>query len=170
MDSRSEPENPSEGPAPEENVSGDLPSAEDSFRRFDTTGYYRSLPLYGGIGYFATLLSDYTSKGTPGWGELAFDFVLLGLFVLAFVDLSQRSVLVGEDEIRIVRLLWKDRAVPSGEVRRVHVPTTQEGLWLYTDPDGDVALKIGAGHENADELKELVIRQIPSSAEVTGLG
>ncbi len=56
------------------------------------------------------------------------------------------------------------------EIRRVHVPTIESGLWLYTDPDGDAALTIGGGLEDPDRLKELVIQSVPAAAKITGLG
>lgn len=77
---------------------------------------------------------------------------------------------MGENEIRKVQPLWNDQSVPTSEIRRIHVPTIENGLWLYTDPDGEVALSLGGGLEAPDELEELVIQHAPSDAAVTGLG
>jgi hypothetical protein len=77
---------------------------------------------------------------------------------------------VGTEEIRKVRPLWWDKSVQISEIRRVHVPTTHftDGLRLHTDPDRKPALKIGAGLEDPDRLKELVIQSVPLEAKITG--
>jgi len=104
------------------------------------------------------------------WSELALDTGIVGGLVLVVFNAFRKSVLVGENEIRKVQPLWNDQSVPTSEIRRIHVPTIENGLWLYTDPDGEVALSLGGGLEAPDELEELVIQHAPSDAAVTGLG
>ena len=104
------------------------------------------------------------------WSELALDAGIVGGLVLVVFNAFRKGVLVGENEIRKVQPLWNDQSVPTSEIRRIHVPTIENGLWLYTDPDGEVALSLGGGLEAPDELEELVIQHAPSDAAVTGLG
>jgi len=104
------------------------------------------------------------------WSELALDTGIVGGLVLVVFNAFRKSVLVGENEIRKVQPLWNDQSVPTSEIRRIHVPTIENGLWLYTDPDGEVALSLGGGLEAPEELEELVIQHAPSDAAVTGLG
>lgn len=114
---------------------------------------------------------DYAGGAAPvGWAELAVDASLLVGLGLAGFNAFRRHVEVGAEEIRKVQPLWGDRSVQISEIRRVHVPTTESGLWLYTDPDGNPALTIGGGLEAPDELEERVIQHAPSDAAVTGLG
>ncbi|WP_251954056.1 EbsA family protein [Salinibacter ruber] len=112
-------------------------------------------------------MSDVNGKLAEG-SEIATDAVVLGLLAYALFAVFQRSVVVGTEKIRKVRPLWWDRSVQISEIRRVHVPTTQSGLWLYTDPDGKPALKIGAGLEDPVGLEELVIQSVLQEAEITG--
>jgi hypothetical protein len=104
------------------------------------------------------------------WSELALDAGIVGGLVLVVFNAFRKSVLVGENEIRKVQPLWNDQSVPTSEIRRIHVPTIENGLWLYTDPDGNPALTIGGGLEAPEELEELVIQHAPSDTAVTGLG
>ncbi|WP_240331724.1 hypothetical protein [Salinibacter ruber] len=69
-----------------------------------------------------------------------------------------------------VQPLWNDQSVQISEIRRVHVPTIESGLWLYTDPDGNPALTIGGGLEAPEELEERVTKSVPPAAKITGLG
>lgn len=57
-----------------------------------------------------------------------------------------------------------------GDIGLVHVPVIQKALWLYTDPEGEMALSVGPGTESLDELQELVLQQVPPNAEITGRG
>ncbi|WP_251965025.1 hypothetical protein [Salinibacter ruber] len=104
------------------------------------------------------------------WSELALDAGIVAGLVLVVFNAFRKSVLVGENEIRKVQPLWNDQSVQISEIRRVHVPTIKNGLWLYTDPGGNPALTIGGGLEAPDELEERVIQHAPSDAAVTGLG
>jgi hypothetical protein len=152
----------SEG-APEENAS----------RRFGTSNFSRFLVLSVAVFWLVTIgsewISDVNGKLAEGT-EIATDLIVLGLLAYALFAVFQRGVVVGTEEIRKVRPLWWDRSVQISKIRRVHVPTTQDGLWLYTDPDGNPALKIGAGLEDPAGLKEIVTGSVPSEAKITGLG
>ncbi len=112
-------------------------------------------------------MSDVNGKLAEG-SEIATDAVVLGLLAYALFAVFQRSVVVGTEEIWKVRPLWWDRSVQISEIRRVHVPTTASGLWLYTDPDRKPVLKTGGGLEDSEELEEMVTESIPSDAEITG--
>jgi hypothetical protein len=113
--------------------------------------------------------TDYADGVAAGeWSELALDTSILAAVVLLVFDTFRKSVLVRSGEIQKVQPLWRNRSVQISEIRRVHVPTTESGLWLYTDPDGNPALKIGAGLEDNEELEKLVIQSAPSEAEITG--
>jgi hypothetical protein len=90
--------------------------------------------------------------------------------VLIVLNSSWKEVLIEENEIRKVQPLWAGQSLQISEIRRVHVPTIESGLWLYTDPDGDAALTIGGGLEAPDELEELVIQSVSPAAKITGLG
>jgi hypothetical protein len=158
MASPAKPESAPEGNAP---------------RRFGTSNFFRFLVLSGAAVGLSTIgpewMSDVNGKLAEG-SEIATDAILLGLLIYASFAVFQQSVVVGAEEIRKVRPLWWDQSVQISEIRRVHVPTTESGLWLYTDPDGNPALTIGGGLEAPDELEERVIQHAPSDAAVTGLG
>lgn len=184
MDNQAEPETASEEIAPEEAGSDQIASKETApqettleeggQRRFGTSRHWRRRTISVGALLFSFAVLELIGDGAGTW-EMAQESTLIGFFALAYIASSRRSVLVEKKEIRKTLPLWKDQfveisSVQTGDVRRVHVPVTQEGLWLYTDPEGNVALNIGSWIENPDELKELVLEQVPSSAEVTGLG
>ena len=142
-------------------------------RRFGTPNFSRFLVLSVAVFWLVTIgsewISDVNGKLAEG-SEIATDAVVLGLLAYALFAVFQRSVVVGTEEIWKVRPLWWDRSVQISEIRRVHVPTTESGLWLYTDPDGNPALKIEAGLEDPVGLEELVIQSVPAAAKITGLG
>ncbi|MCS3616347.1 hypothetical protein [Salinibacter ruber] len=140
-------------------------------RRFGTSNFSRFLVLSVAVFWLVTIgsewMSDVNGKLAEG-SEIATDAVVLGLLAYALFAVFQRSVVVGTEEIWKVRPLWWDRSVQISEIRRVHVPTTASGLWLYTDPDRKPALKTGGGLEDSEELEEMVTESIPSDAEITG--
>ncbi len=142
-------------------------------RWFGTSNFSRFLVLSVAVFWLVTIgsewISDVNGKLAEG-SEIATDLIVLGLLAYALFAVFQRSVVVGTEEIRKVRPLWWDQSVQISAIRRVHVPTTESGLWLYTDPDGNPALTIGGGLEAPDELEERVIQHAPSDAAVTGLG
>lgn len=142
-------------------------------RRFGTSNFSRFLVLSVAVFWLVTIgsewISDVNGKLAEG-SEIATDLIVLGLLAYALFAVFQQSVVVGTEEIRKVRPLWWDKSVQISAIRRVHVPTTADGLWLYTDPDRNPALKIGAGLEDPDGLEELVIQSLPSEAKITGLG
>ncbi len=146
---------------------------ENAPRRFGTSNFYRFLVLSVAVFWLVTIgsewISDVNGKLAEG-SEIATDAVVLGLLAYALFAVFQRSVVVGTEEIRKVRPLWNDQSVQISEIRRVHVPTIESGLWLYTDPDGNPALTICGGLEAPEELEERVIQHAPSDAAVTGLG
>ncbi|WP_263784324.1 hypothetical protein [Salinibacter grassmerensis] len=153
-----------------QNKSGNA-SDENAPRRFGISQFQRWISASG----LVALLLVYGTNYADGvvameWSELALDASLVAGVVLAAFNGFRKEVLVGENEIRKVQPLWTDQSVQISEIRRVHVPTTESGLWLYTDPDGNPALTIGGGLEAPDELEELVIQHAPSDAAVTGLG
>ncbi|MCS3675427.1 hypothetical protein GGP66_002874 [Salinibacter ruber] len=124
---------------------------ENAPRRFSTSNFYRFLVLSVAATGLVTIgsewISDVNEKLAEG-SEIATDAVLLGLLAYASFAVFQRSVVVGTEEIWKVRPLWWDKSVQISAIRRVHVPTIASGLWLYTDPDRNPALKIGAGLED----------------------
>jgi hypothetical protein len=169
MDSQAETESASEEPVTDEAAAEEAVLEEDAPRRFRSSWLQRWGTVFL-VGLFSLVTGlEYASRGIGGW-EAAADSTMIGFLILACVANFQRSVLVGKKEIRKAEPLWKDQSVQIGDVRRVHVPATGKGVWLYIDPEGDVALDIGAGLENPNELRDLVLRRVPSSAEVTGLG
>ena len=156
MTSQSKPGNAPEGNAP---------------RCFGPSQSQRWGAASGLLFFLLVVGTDYADGVAAGeWSELALDAGIVAGLVLVVFNAFRKSVLVGENEIRKVQPLWNDQSVPTSEIRRVHVPTIENGLWLYTDPDGEVALSIGGGLEAPDELEELVIQHAPSDAAVTGLG
>ena len=152
---------PEPGNAPEEHAP----------RRFGLSQSRRWISASGLLACILLVGTAYADEGAAGkWSELALDAGIVGGLVLVVFNAFRKSVLVGENEIRKVQPLWNDQSVPTSEIRRIHVPTIENGLWLYTDPDGEVALSLGGGLEAPDELEELVIQHAPSDAAVTGLG
>jgi hypothetical protein len=149
--------------------SGNVPQ-EHGPRRFRTSQFQRWGSVFLTALFFLISVLEYVEGPAEGWSGVAVDSSIAGLLVLACVDNFQRTILVGEKEIRETRPLWRDRSLQISEIQRVHVPTTQDGLWLYTDPDGNPALKIGAGLEDPAGLEEIVTGSVPSEAEITGLG
>jgi hypothetical protein len=161
MTSQTKPESTSDETAPEENTP----------RRFRASRFHRWGNVSLTVAFFLLWVLELTGGGeVEGWWGTALDGAVIGSLTVASIAGFQRGVLVGKEEIREARPLWEDQSVQTSEIRRIHVPTTQEGLWLYTDPDGEVALTIRGGLEAPDELEELVIGQAPSDVEVTGLG
>ena len=155
------PRQPEPGNAPEEHAP----------RRFGLSQSRRWISASGLLACILLVGTDYAGGGAAGkWSGLALDAGIVGGLVLVVFNAFRKSVLVGENEIRKVQPLWSDRSVPTSEIRRVHVPTIENGLWLYTDPDGNPALTIGGGLEAPEELEELVIQHAPSDTAVTGLG
>ena len=149
--------------------SGNAPQ-ENAPRRFGTSQFQRWGSVFVTVLFFLISVLEYVEGPAEGWSGVAVDSSVAGLLILACVDNFQRTILVGEKEIREARPLWRDQSLQISEIQRVHVPTTESGLWLYTDPDGKPALKIGAGLEAPDEFEELVIQSVPPAAKITGLG
>ncbi len=152
---------PEPGSAPEEHVP----------RRFGPSQSQRWIAASGLVAFLLVFGIDYADGVAAGeWSELAVDAIIVVGLVLATFSGFRKSIRVGEEEIRKVQPPWNDQSVPTGKIQRVHVPTIEDGLWLYTDPDGNPALTIDGGREAPDELERLVIQHAPSDAEVTGLG
>ena len=150
--------------------SGNAPQG-NAPRRFGLSQSQRWGAASGLLFFLLVVGTDYASGvAAREWSELALDAGIVGGLVLVVFNAFRKSVLVGENEIRKVQPLWNDQSVQISEIRRVHVPTIESGLWLYTDPDGNPALTIGGGLEAPDELEERVIQHAPSDAAVTGLG
>jgi hypothetical protein len=162
------------GNAPEDTSSQETSSQEtapeaDPPCRFRASRFYRWGNVSVTVVFFLWVVLVYTSaEGSEElWGAALYP-AMLGYLVLASFAGFQRSIVVGKEEIRKVRMLWPDSSLQNSEIRRVHFPTTQEGLWLYTDPDGNPALKIEAGLEDPVGLEELVIQSVPAAAKITG--
>ncbi|MCS4162548.1 hypothetical protein GGP94_002992 [Salinibacter ruber] len=185
MSSQTNPDGAPEENAPRETSSQETSSQEialegNASRRFGPSRFeHREFSLLSAalVAFLLALGAKYTGM-VVGWEapgawtdlglELALDAGMVAGLVLVVLNSSRKEVLVGENEIRKVQPLWRDQSVPTSEIRRVHVPTTQDGLWLYTDTDGKPALKIGARLEDSEELEEMVTESIPSDAEITG--
>ncbi len=156
MTRQPEPGNASEGNAP---------------RRFGLSQSQRWGAASGLLFFLLVVGTDYASGvAAREWSELALDAGIVAGLVLVVFNAFRKEVLVEENEIRKVQPLWRDQSVPTSEIRRVHVPMTQDGLWLYTDPGGNPALTIGGGLEAPDELEERVTESVPPAAKITGLG
>ena len=153
---------PEPGNAPEEHAP----------RRFGLSQFHLWMSASGLLACILLVFgTDYAGGGAAReWSGLLPDASIVAGLVLVVFNAFRKSVLVGENEIRKVQPLWSDQSVPTCEIRRIHVPTIEDGLWLYTDPDGNPALTIRGGLEASEELKELVIQHAPSDAAVTGLG
>ena len=100
------------------------------------------------------------------WGQLV-DVALLGVVLLGAVDGFLARIEIGEGTLRKRRPLWTDEALRLSKVQRVHFPTIQGGIWLYTDPDGDPAVTIGGQFERFGTLAVQVADQLPDTAEIT---
>ncbi len=144
---------------------------ENAPRRFGLSQSQRWGAASGLLFFLLVVGTDYASGGAAReWSELALDAGIVGGLVLVVFNAFRKSILVGENEIRKVQPLWNDQSLQTSEIRRVHVPTIESGLWLYTDPDGNPALTIGGGLEAPEELEELVTESVPPAAKITGLG
>ena len=180
MASSAKPENapeetPSQKTSSQETASQETAPEENMPHRFGLARQWRTMFVGGFVGLLTVtvleLTMDYAGGAAPpGWAELAVDASLLAGLGLAGFNAFRGRVEVGAEEIRKVQPLWSGQSVQISEIRRVHVPTTESGLWLYTDLDGDAALTIGRRLEDHDRLKELVIQSVPSEAKITGLG
>ncbi len=150
--------------------SGNAPQ-ENAPRRFGLSQSQRWGAASGLLFFLLVVGTDYASGvAAREWSELALDASIVAGLVLVVFNAFRKSVLVGENEIRKIQPLWNDQSVQISEIRRVHVPTIKNGLWLYTDPDGNPALTIGGGLEAPDELEERVTESVPPAAKITGLG
>lgn len=135
---------------------------------------YRTSQLQRGLALAsaASLLLVATLRVTgdrPLW-ELSFvSFALTAGLLLAATGYGLRArIRVSEQAIRKTRPLWNDNTVRFSEVRRAHLPLTEKGLWLYTDPDESPDLTVEAqSFERFDELACQVIRRLPSGVEVS---
>ena len=136
MTSQPKPGNAPEGSAP---------------RRFGLSQSHLWMSASGLLFFLLVVGTDYASGvAAREWSELALDAGIVAGLVLVVFNAFRKSVLVGSGEIRKVQPLWTDQSMQTSEIRRVHVPMTQDGLWLYTDPDGNPALTIGGGLEDPD--------------------
>jgi hypothetical protein len=170
MASSAKPENAPEETPSQKTSSQETAPEENAPRRFGTSQFQRWGSVFLTVLFFLISVLEYVEGPAEEWSGVAVDSSIAGLLVLVCVDKFQRTILVGEKEIRETRPLWRDRSLQISEIRRVHVPTTQDGLWLYTDPDGNPALMIGGGLEAPEKLEELVIQSVPAAAKITGLG
>ena len=100
------------------------------------------------------------------WGQLV-DVALLGAVLLGGAHGFLARIEISEGTLWKRRPLWTDKAFSLSKVRRVHFPTTQGGLWLYTDPDGDPAITIQGRFEQFGQLAVQVVGQLPDTAEIT---
>ncbi|MCS3649930.1 hypothetical protein GGQ08_001224 [Salinibacter ruber] len=150
--------------------SGNAPQ-ENAPRRFGLSQSQRWGAASGLLFFLLVVGTDYASGvAAREWSELALDAGIVAGLVLVVFNAFRKSVLVGENEIRKIQPLWWDQSVQISAIRRVHVPTIESGLWLYTDPDGNPALTIGGGLEAPEELEERVTESVPPAAKITGLG
>jgi hypothetical protein len=92
----------------------------------------------------------------PLWEPSLINFVLTAGLPLAATGYGLRTrIRVSERAIRKTRPLWSDNTVRFSDVRRAHLPLTEEGLWLYTDPDGSPDPAVEAqSFERFDELAD----------------
>ena len=97
------------------------------------------------------------------------NFVLTAGLLLSTVGHGLRArIRVSDRAIRKTRPLWTDTTVQFTDVRRVHLPVTSEGLWLYIDPKGRADLEVEAlSFERFEEMACQVMRRLPPNAEVT---
>jgi hypothetical protein len=91
----------------------------------------------------------------------------VGITLLGAVHGFKMTIQVGDGMIKKRRPLWTDKTLRLREVRRVHFPTIQSGLWLYTDPSGDPALTLEGHFERFGALAVQVAGQLPDEAEIT---
>jgi len=102
----------------------------------------------------------------PWWGLLA-EVVLLGMVLLPAVDGFLARIEISDRTLWKRRPLWTDKAFSLGKTERVHFPTIESGLWLYTDPDGDPALTIGGQFERFGRLAvEVKNPALPGGASI----
>jgi hypothetical protein len=142
VDNQTNPES-----ALEETSSQETSPEENAPCRFGTLDFTRFLVLSVAAVWLLTTGPEQVSDvngNLAEWSKIATDVVALGLSAYACFAVFQRSVVVGKEEIRNIRPLWTNRPVQIGEIRRVHIPATPGGPRLYTDPDGNPALKVGA--------------------------
>lgn len=133
---------------------------------YRTSRGHRALSILGAAAMLFVIGSDLTG-GDPlwTWGQLV-DAALLGAVLLGGADGFLARIEIGDRTLWKRRPLWTDEALSLSKVRRVHFPTTQSGLWLYTDPDGDPALTIGGRFERFGNLAVQIADQLPDAAEV----
>ena len=105
-------------------------------------------------------------EGFP-WGELYVHYISLGVVLLGCAEGFSKRIEIGEETLQKRRLLWTNTGLRWNELRRVHLPTTENGLWLYTDPDGDPALTVEGHYERIGDLALQVTGRLPDGAEVT---
>ena len=119
---------------------------------------------------FATILLFFgleLANGTFGpWGQLVNVF-LLGVVILSSIHGFLAKVEICGRTLWKRRPLWTDKSLDLSKIERVHFPTTQGGIWLYTDPDGDPALTIQGRFEQFGQLAIQVVGQLPGTAEIT---
>ena len=113
---------------------------------------------------FGLELTDGDALGP--WGKLV-DVFLLNVVILGSTHGFLEKVEISGRTLWKRRPLWTDKALSLSKVKRIHFPTTQGGLWLYTDPDGDPALTIQGRFEQFGQLAVQVVGQLPDTAEIT---
>jgi hypothetical protein len=91
----------------------------------------------------------------------------VGITLLGAVHGFKMTIQLGDGMLKKRRPLWTDKTLHLREVRRVHFPTTQSGLWPYTDPGGDPALTLEGHFEQFGELAVQVAGQLPDEAKIT---
>lgn len=135
---------------------------------------YRTSQTQKGLAYVATasllvLAVLRVTDDRPLWELSAVNFFLTAGLLFSAIGYGLRArIRVSDRAIRKTRPLWTDTTVPFTDVRRVHLPVTNEGLWLYRDPEGRADLEVEAlSFERFEEMACQVMRRLPPDAEVT---
>ncbi|MEF8865352.1 MAG: hypothetical protein V5A20_06275 [Salinibacter sp.] len=114
------------------------------------------------------LVGPELTSGDPLWTwDQLMDVVLLGAVLLGGAHGFLAKIEISDRTLWKRRPLWTDKDLRLSTVERVHFPTTQSGLWLYTDPDGDPALTVQGQFERFGQLAIQVADQLPGTAEIT---
>lgn len=134
---------------------------------YRTSRGHRALSALGAAVMLLLFGLELTDGDTFGlWGQLV-DVTSLGVVLLAGAHGFLAKIEIEGRTLWKRRPLWTDKDLRLSAVERVHFPTTQGGIWLYTDPDGDPALTVEGQFERFGELAIQVVGQLPDTAEIT---
>jgi hypothetical protein len=126
----------------------------------------RALSASGAAVMFLVAALELTG-GSPETDVLVAYAFGVGITLLGAVHTFKMTIQLGDGMLKKRRPLWTDKTLHLRGVRRVHFPTTQSGLWLYTDPGGDPALTLEGHFERFGELAVQVAGQLPDEAKIT---